>query len=181
MLDSRLLDMKRIIIVGTSGCGKTSLGRYLSAKLNIELVELDDFYWLPNWIKRDKDEFRALLEKAADKESWIIAGNQSKFRDLFWPKADLIIWLDLPLLTLLWRVFKRGICKWISREVICNGNRQTLSQLFYLMFYWVGKSFKKRKKDYNAAIKKPMRPKWVHLKSSREVRNFVDQDYKIFL
>ncbi|MCB1082117.1 MAG: hypothetical protein KDK63_03115 [Chlamydiia bacterium] len=47
--------MKRIVIIGNPGSGKSTLGRHLAQKLGYPLADLDDFYWLPNWTERPKD------------------------------------------------------------------------------------------------------------------------------
>jgi hypothetical protein len=59
----------------------------------------------------------------------LIAGNHGKARDLVWPRADALVWLDLPLTTVLRRSAVRGLRHWFSGEQICNGNRQRLWML----------------------------------------------------
>jgi hypothetical protein len=59
----------------------------------------------------------------------VIAGNYGKARDLLWPRADTLIWLDLPLRQVLWRSTARAFLHWRTGEPICNGNRQTLAQI----------------------------------------------------
>ena len=56
----------------------------------------------------------------------MIAGRHSKARDLVWPRADALVWLDLPLTTVPRRSAVRGLCHWFSGEQICNSNRQRL-------------------------------------------------------
>jgi len=162
--------MKKIVIIGVSGCGKTTLGKKLSKDLGIKLYDLDEFYWLENWVKRDKQEFVKLIKQAANEDSWIICGNASKYRHYFWPQADLIIWLDLPLYTLIYRGIKRGIKQYFTKEKICNGNTQNLKQLCYLVFYWILKSYPKRKKDYQKQIEISSKTKWVYIQKSKEIK-----------
>ena len=52
--------MKRIVIVGCAGCGKSTLAAKLGSKLNIPILYLDTIYWKANWQVEDKNIF---LEK----------------------------------------------------------------------------------------------------------------------
>lgn len=164
--------MEKIIITGTSGSGKTTLGKVLSKKLNIPCIDLDDLFWLPNWIRRPPEEFAHLVEEAGNQPAWIICGNQSKVHHLFWLKADTVIWLDLPLSLLFRRVFMRGIKQFKSSELICNGNRQTFKQFIWLL-YWVISSYHRRRRKYKTFRKKTPHLQWIHLKTEREVDSFL--------
>jgi adenylate kinase family enzyme len=83
--------MKRIVIIGNSGCGKTTLANKLGSILKINCIDLDDYYWLSNWQPRDLEEFYIIVDKLTQNQTWIISGNYSKVRDLIWSKCDLII------------------------------------------------------------------------------------------
>ena len=159
------------MIIGTCGCGKTTLGEHLTSKLQISLTELDDLFWLPSWKKRPHQIFTQSIEKVTQKNAWIICGNYSKSRPLIWPKADTIIWLDLPLHILFIRILKRGLLQMQTKEIICNGNRQTLSK-FLWMLYWVLKTFYRRRRVYSRLIKQRSHLHWIHLKSPEEVERF---------
>ncbi len=52
--------MQRIAILGCSGGGKSTLARALGEALDLPVVHLDQLYWLPGWVERDKAGFRAL-------------------------------------------------------------------------------------------------------------------------
>lgn len=164
--------MKRIIITGTSGSGKTTLGKILSKQLDIPYIDLDDLFWLPNWTLRPHEEFVKLLEEAAKQPGWIICGNQSKVRPLFWPQADTVIFLDLPLFLLVRRVFWRGIIQFKNKELICNGNRQSLKQFLWLL-YWVFSSYHRRKRTYQTLWEQTTHLYWIHLKTEREIHSFI--------
>ena len=58
---------KRILIVGTTASGKSTLAQTLSAQLNLPHINLDALHWGPNWTKRDsfEDEVQAALESEA--------------------------------------------------------------------------------------------------------------------
>ncbi|MCB1106950.1 MAG: AAA family ATPase [Chlamydiia bacterium] len=159
--------MKRIVIIGTSGSGKTTLGKHLAKKLGYPMTDLDDLYWLPNWTRRPKKEFASLIEKAASHKEWIICGNQSRYRHLFWPKADTIIWLDLPLPLLLWRTVRRSFRNMKTKETFCNGNYESLSRLFSsesILFYVI-KGYFKHRKDYLHEMEVNTGKKWIRTHS----------------
>jgi len=166
--------MKRIIIVGTTGCGKTTVGKALSKKLGISFTDLDDLFWLPNWTPRPWEEFTQLIQEKTSSPTWIISGNQSKTRYLFWAKADTIIWLDLPFYLIFYQILKRSFVQSISREKICNGNKQTFKQFFWLI-RWLFSSFFRRRKTYQALCysEEKKSSRWIHLKSRRQVNQFL--------
>lgn len=55
-------DLRRVAVVGTSGCGKTTVARELSAVLDVPHIELDALYWQPHWVARPAGDFRDLVE-----------------------------------------------------------------------------------------------------------------------
>lgn len=121
--------MQRIVVIGASGSGKTTLGRWLGATLALPFTDLDDLHWRPGWVEAPPQEFRAAVDRVTLAERWVLAGNYAAVRDLTWPRADTLVWLDLPLATVLARASSRALRQWWSREPICNGNRQTLWHL----------------------------------------------------
>ena len=164
--------MKRIVIIGTCGSGKTTLGKHLAEKLDYPVTDLDDLYWLPNWTRRPIKDFTSLIEKATISKTWIICGNQSRFRHLIWPKADTIIWLDLPIHILLWRTFYRALRNIRKKKPFCNGNYESFTRFLshHSIIFWVLKSFLKHRRDYLGEIKKMPYVKWIHAKSVKDVK-----------
>ncbi len=165
----------KIVIVGTSGCGKTTLGRKLAKLTGHTLVDLDSIYWLPNWTPRPDDEFFALLQKEVSSDSWIICGNYSRAREQIWGQADMIIWLDLPLLTCLWRGFKRSLVSFITQRPCCNGNYETAARLFGKdsILLWIYSTYKRRKNSYAKFFTAPCdNRRFIKLKTTKEVSTF---------
>ncbi len=101
--------MKRILIIGCSGSGKSTFARALHQKTGIEVLHLDQYYWQPNWVESSKEEWRDTVSDLVQRESWIMEGNYSGTFDLRLPRADTIIFLDFSTLSCLWRVLKRTI------------------------------------------------------------------------
>ena len=87
---------KRILILGPSGAGKSTLARRLGACLGLPVVHLDSINWNPGWVQTRPEQFRARLAEAAAKESWVMDGNYTSHLDLRLPRAEAVIWLDLP-------------------------------------------------------------------------------------
>lgn len=168
----------KIVIVGTSGCGKTTLGRNLSTILGHKLVDLDAIYWLANWTKRPDDEFFGLLQKEVAADNWIICGNYSRAREQIWAQADMIIWLDLPFSTCLWRGFKRSFWSWITQEPCCNGNYETARRLFgkESILWWIYSTYQRRKSSYGELFSiNASDIRFVRLRSVQEVVDFKEK------
>jgi adenylate kinase family enzyme len=141
----------RIAIIGPSGSGKTTLGRWIEGALGLPFTDLDDLHWRPGWKEAPLAEFRAAVDAATRGPRWVLAGNYAKTRDLVWPRAQAIVWLDLPLATALRRSAARALRQWWTREPICNGNRQTLAHIVIgreaLLIYTL-RTFHARRRDW---------------------------------
>ncbi len=104
-----LAGCQRIVIIGRTGSGKTTLARELAAALDVPHVELDALYFGPNFSTVPLSLLRERTSAAIAGDRWVTDGNKSAVRDLVWPRADTIIWLDYPLGVSLWRLGKRAL------------------------------------------------------------------------
>jgi adenylate kinase family enzyme len=104
-----LLGCQRILILGRTGSGKTTLARELAAAIGVPHVELDALYFGPNFSTVPLSVLRDRTSAAIAGDRWVTDGNKSAVRDLVWPRADTVIWLAYPLVVSLWRLGKRAI------------------------------------------------------------------------
>jgi adenylate kinase family enzyme len=116
-------DDSRIAIVGTTGSGKTTLARQLSGQLGIPHLELDAIRHGPNWEETPDENFRKCLSQALSGRSWVVDGNYGIVRDLVWPRATTLVWLDYPLRVIMWQLFWRTLRRCVTREELWNGNQ----------------------------------------------------------
>jgi hypothetical protein len=98
----------RILILGGTGSGKTTLARALAAALQVPHVELDSLYFGPEFSTVSLPVLRERTSAAIAGDRWVTDGNKRAVRDLVWPRADTIVWLDYPLGLRLWRLAKRA-------------------------------------------------------------------------
>lgn len=136
---------RRILIKGGSGAGKTTLGRALAERLSLPYVELDALHHGPNWISATAAELQALVaSKLDDRRGWIVDGNyESKLGSMVLDRAELIVWLDLPLAIKLGRLAKRTSRRWLRKEELWNGNRESFKAAFWgreSLFAWAVRS-----------------------------------------
>lgn len=87
---------KRILVLGPSGAGKSTLARRLGERLDLPIIHLDVFQWTPGWIAAEPEQFRARVQQAVAGDAWVMDGNYSHTLDIRLPRAEAVIWLDLP-------------------------------------------------------------------------------------
>lgn len=100
---------RRILILGRTGSGKTTLARELAAAIGVPHVELDALYFGPDFTTTPLTVLRERTSAAIASDRWVTDGNKSAVRDLVWPRADTVIWLDYPMVVSLWRLGKRAL------------------------------------------------------------------------
>jgi adenylate kinase family enzyme len=113
---------QRVVVVGVTSSGKSTLAETLAKRFDLNYIELDALHWEPNWQSAPLDVFRARVESVTQAERWIVAGNYHVVRDLIWPKAEAVIWLDYPLRTVLWQLTRRTFKRWWTQELLWDTN-----------------------------------------------------------
>lgn len=171
--------MNRIAVVGVTGSGKTKLAERIASRLKITHIEIDSVYWEENWEPISLEVFRQQIDTETRRDSWVMDGNYSKVRDLVWGRADVLVWLDFPLLLVFWRLLKRSLSRIRSRETLWHGNRETFRGMFLSrdsLFLWLLKSYPHQKKAYPLLVTEPLynHLELVRLKSPREVENWLN-------
>lgn len=174
------MSLRRIVVVGTTGSGKTTMAGRLSARLGIPHTELDALNWGPAWQMRPPEEFRAAVEQATRGETWVVDGNYSRAREIIWPRADTVIWLDYPLPLILWRLWWRTLRRGILRQELWSGNRERLRTHFFTrdsLFLWALQTYRRRRREYPQLLRKPeySHLKLVHLRSPRMAEMWLEQ------
>jgi adenylate kinase family enzyme len=123
--------MERVVVIGTSGSGKSTLAGRLAARYDLVHLELDAYAHGPGWTNVPPERYRRALEKAMSGGRWVCDGNYlDRTADWLWPKADTVVWLDLPLWQIVPRLVRRSVRRIATREELWNGNRERLSALF---------------------------------------------------
>lgn len=170
--------MERILIVGTCGSGKTTLGAQLGRQLNIPVHDIDELYWGPNWTPRPQPEFHADIERAIATPQWIITGNYTSLRGLLCPQATTIIWLNYSFPLIFSRLFSRSVSRIITRKEMFGGCHETFWRTFCShdsIFVWLFKTFRKRRREYGEMRAEGTYPQleWIEFRHPRQADEFL--------
>ncbi len=163
---SQSFPYRRIVVIGTTGAGKSTLAEQVAMKLGLDYIELDALHWEPNWNHASEEEFRRRVELATRSPGWTIAGNYGSVRDISWPQAEAVLWLDYPLPLILWRLWNRTWKRWWTKELLWGTNYEPLLSQFKLwsddsLFKWAFKTYWRRKREYPKLF---ALPEYSHLK-----------------
>jgi adenylate kinase family enzyme len=144
---------QRIVVVGATSSGKSTLAERLAQKLNLNYIELDALYWKAGWVGSSEDEFREKVKAATENTGWVVAGNYGVSRDIVWPRAEAVIWLDYPFFLILGRLLRRIWIRWRTKELLWGTNREPLWIHLKLwskdsLINWLFQTYWKRKRTY---------------------------------
>ena len=90
-------ELKKIIVIGCPGSGKSTVSRALHNKTGIPLYHLDMMYWNTDKTTVENSVFLERLSAVLEKDEWIIDGNYSSTMELRMAACDTVIFLDYPL------------------------------------------------------------------------------------
>src|SRR5580658_4825568 len=95
-IEYHLRPVRKISVRGASGSGKSTLACAIADKLGVRFIDLDDLFWLPEWVGRSDEEFFAEVRRATEADIWVLAGNYTRIQDSLKDQIDTVIWLDYP-------------------------------------------------------------------------------------
>jgi adenylate kinase family enzyme len=170
---------RRIVVVGTTGSGKTTLARRISERLDIPHVELDAIFWGPNWTPAPIEDFGRRIAQALGGQAWVADGNYSRVRDVVWGRADSVVWLDYALPVIMRQLVRRTFRRVVRQEELWNDNRERAwVQLFSRdsLFLWALQTYPRRRREYPLLFERPEYAHLavVHLRSPRATRDWLE-------
>ena len=119
---------RRIHVMGNSSSGKSTLAERLSRALELPLVELDALNWEPGWVglnERDPAELERRIETATEGDGWVVAGSYASFSQrVFWDRLDTVVYLDLGVPRLVWRMLRRSWRRMRTGELLWGTNTE---------------------------------------------------------
>ena len=165
--------MKKVLVIGSGGSGKSTFARRLGRGLGHEVIHLDKIYWHPGWVQTPREEWVRKVEELCGRESWVMDGNYSATLEQRMAACDTVVLLDLPRAICLWRVLKRALhYRRGGRPDMAEGCRERLS-LEFLQWVW---NYPARSRPKVLGLMAGFAPekKIVRLRSRAEVERFLE-------
>jgi adenylate kinase family enzyme len=173
--------MRRVSVVGGSCSGKTTFGRSLAEILGVPFVELDALNWQANWTMTEVGAFQDEIRRATAGDGWVVDGNYGGrgARDIVWPRADTVVWLDVPLLTTLRRMWTRTNERIRRKQALWGGNQETIRGTFFSrdsLFVWALTTHRRRRRILEQAMRRPDNAHLTfhRLRSPRDAERWLD-------
>ncbi len=173
-----LEQLDRVVVIGTSCSGKTTLVRNIARIRGVKHIELDELHWAPDWVERDDEEFRSLVRDAAAHERWASDGNYGQVRDILWGRATTVIWLNYSFPLVLYRCLKRTTRRVLLQEELFSGNRESFRRSFLSrdsIILWVLHTHHRRRHTYPALMADPRyrHIRFITFNSPRQTERFL--------
>lgn len=160
--------MKRIMVVGCPGSGKSTVAIRIAQKLDLPVVHLDKIHYAPGWQERTKAEKKRLATRVEQADRWVIDGNLSATYPHRLSRADCCVWLDIPLRIRLWRLLKRRLSG--ARLGLPRGSPDQLSLEF---IKYVLRSDRLTRPKYQKLHLEAGSTPFFHLRSTQEINGFL--------
>ena len=164
---------ERIVIIGNTSSGKSTLAAQLAEVIDGKYIELDALFWrTPGWQEPEAADFQAAVRSSIETTSrWASSGNYLSHgvQDILWPLADTLIWLDTPLVTVLRRVLSRSWRRWRDDELLWGTQREDFWDHLKLwndqsLIHFAIRYHRPKQRRYAAEFADP---RWAHLRKYR--------------
>jgi len=99
--------MRRVLVLGPCGAGKSTFARRLGDATGLPVVYLDQEFWKPGWVMTPRAVWEQRVRELAAGDRWVMDGNYDSTLHLRTPRADTIVYLDFPRRLFMARIFRR--------------------------------------------------------------------------
>lgn len=165
--------MKRVLVIGSGGAGKSTFSHRLGRRLGLEVIHLDVAYWMPGWVEPPKDVWARKVDELCSRDSWVMDGNYSGTLEARLAACDTVVFLDLPRTVCVWRVLKRRVMyRHTPRPDVAEGCPETVNAEF-LLWVW-NYPVRSRPKVLALLGKHGGGKRIVRLRSSAEAERFLN-------
>ena len=163
--------MERILIIGCSCSGKSTLARAMGDKLGLPVVHLDQLWWREGWVNTTREEFDSCLERELEKDRWIIDGNYSRTMDKRIARCDTVIYLDFSRWVCLLGMLQRVLGSYGKvRPDMAPGCPERFDWEF---IRWIWNYNKRNRPDNELHLAKARHAEKIVLKNRKQVRAFL--------
>lgn len=101
--------IKKILIIGGTGMGKSTLADNIGKQLDLPICHIDAIHFKENWIERDVKERDEIIRRKINEPKWILDGLYKSTLKESIEKADLVVILWFSKLTQLKGIIKRHL------------------------------------------------------------------------
>ena len=164
--------MRRVVILGCAGTGKTTLARTMGERLSLPVIHLDNL-----WELGDPEAFREKLPAAVAGDAWVIEGHPDQSPDFAAtlersvPRADVVLFVHQPRWLSLWRVIRRWLTdRGRTRPDLPEGCTEHLDWPSLRWIWGFERHVRSAAERALAAYATPV----VHLNGNREIAAFLD-------
>jgi adenylate kinase family enzyme len=173
--------LSRVNVVGCSGSGKSTLSRRLAERLKHPYIEMDALFWKKDWAGSPDWELFARLEKALNREKWVLDGNYDRTTHIKWNSVTAVIWVDYSFARTLAQAVGRALRRaWTGAELWPDtGNRESFFRMIFTkdsILLWTIRTHKSVRKRYEERMTNPKfrHIHFIRLRSPAETRAFFD-------
>ena len=165
--------MKKVVVIGSGGAGKSTFSRRLGEATGLPVIHLDSHFWRPNWYPTPKDEWKAKVEELVNGDSWIIDGNFGGPREVRMEAADTVIMLDVPRRICMYRVVKRAVrFRGERRPDMAEGCNEKIDLEFLL---WIWNYPKQGRRRALEEFERQSAKRLITLKDNSDIESFLKE------
>jgi adenylate kinase family enzyme len=151
----------RVVVIGSSGSGKTTFAARLAAAQGVRHIDLDAVTWQPGWValhETDLDEFIRRVSALMAEDAWVSCGNYA-VRPQLLPRATHLVWLDYSRAEVMARVIRRSFVRALTRKELWpgTGNREDFRRWLDKghPIRWAWDTYDRRRAQYEALFADP--------------------------
>lgn len=171
----RYINLKRVLVLGSGGVGKTTFAKQLSEKTGLPLIHLDLHFWNFGWVETPRDEWIPRVIKLSEQAEWLMDGNYSGTIGIRMKYADTVIFLDYGRLTCILGVLKRVIR---NHGKVRDDMPEGCPEKFSLEFMkWIWNYSSRSRPRITSALKEAPASVTIHIvRSRRSLRRFLAEE-----